>query len=212
MVAALDWIAVFSRENNMDYKVVNHASDLDTMNLSDFDVIVQLNYPPYTWSASGEKAFEKYIDEGQGGWVGLHHATLLGEFDGYKIWDWFSNFMGGIRFENYIAEKATGTVYIEDSEHPIFEGVPPSFDIPDDEWYIFDKNPRPNVHVLATVDEDSYRPNSDIKMGDHPVIWQNNSKKARNVYFLMGHDAKLMNTQAFEIMFANAILWAAGKK
>jgi hypothetical protein len=58
------------------------------------------------------------------------------------------------------------------------------FLIYDDEWYTFDKNPRPNVHVLALVDESSYRPDSDIKMGDHPVIWVNGKMKARKVYFL----------------------------
>ena len=28
-----------------------------------------------------------------------------------------------------------------------------SFVVPDDEWYTYDKSPRPNVHVLANVDE-----------------------------------------------------------
>lgn len=212
VVPALEWIAEFSRAHNMDYLVLNHASAIDSLTLSDFDVIIQLNYPPYHWSKSGEKTFEKYIDEGQGGWVGMHHATLLGEFDGYPMWEWFSDFMGGIRFKDYIAAKATGTVHIEDLSHPIFEGLSSPFDIPDDEWYIFDKNPRPNVRVLANVDEDSYRPESDIKMADHPVIWENPSKKARNVYFLMGHDAKLMETEVFKLMLTNAILWAAGQE
>ena len=212
VVAALDWLKVFATEEHMDYMVLNHASDIDSLTLGDFDVIIQLNYPPYTWTEAGEKAFEKYIDEGQGGWVGLHHATLLGEFDGYPLWNWFSEFMGGIRFKNYIAEQATGTVHVEAPSHPVFEGLPPSFDIPDDEWYIFDKNPRPNVHVLANVDENSYRPDSDIKMGDHPVIWENRSKKARNVYFLIGHDAKLLDSEEFRLMLSNAIRWAAGRK
>lgn len=208
---ALEWLNEFSKEQKMNYLVINHATDIDSMNLSDFDVIIQLNYPPYTWSEAGKQAFQAYIDEGQGGWVGLHHATLLGEFDGYPMWQWFSEFMGGIRFKNYIAEKATATVHIEDLAHPVFKGLPPSFDIPNDEWYIFDKNPRSNVHVLANVDEDTYRPDSNIKMGDHPVIWENKTKKARNVYLLMGHDSTLMENKEFKQLLSNAILWAAGK-
>ena len=39
--------------------------------------------PPYTWPKEAEDAFVKYIEEGRGGWIGFHHATLLGEFDGY---------------------------------------------------------------------------------------------------------------------------------
>jgi type 1 glutamine amidotransferase len=61
------------------------------------------------------------------------------------------------------------------------------------------------------VDESSYRPDSDIKMGDHPVIWTNERKKARNVYFLMGHSPVLFESEEFKTMFANAIMWASGK-
>ena len=106
--------------------------------------------------------------------------------------------MGGIRFENYIAATATGKVNVEDSKHPVMKGVSKSFVLPDDEWYTFDKNPRPNVHVLANVDESSYQPASDIKMGDHPAIWVNEKMKARNVYFLMGHHANLFKSIRFQ--------------
>jgi len=44
----------------------------------------------------------------------LHHATLLGEFDGYPMWTWFSGFMGGIRFKNYIPDFAAARVKVED--------------------------------------------------------------------------------------------------
>jgi type 1 glutamine amidotransferase len=156
-------------------------------------------------------AFVKYIEEGRGGWIGFHHATLLGEFDGYPMWNWFSDFMGGIRFKNYIAATASATVNVEDRNHPVMKGVTSPMIIPDDEWYTFDKNPRPNVHVLASVDESSYKPASDIKMGDHPVIWTNDKMKARNVYFLMGHGPSLLKSVEFKTMFGNAIIWAATK-
>ncbi len=61
--------------------------------------------------------------------------------------------------------------------------VPASFVVPDDEWYTYDKSPRPNVHVLANVDESSYTPASDIKMGDHPVVWVNESKEGTQCLF-----------------------------
>src|SRR3712207_8666296 len=110
-------------------------------------------------SPAAAKDFQRYIDEGQGGYIGLHHATLLGDiFDGYKMWQWFSEFMGGIRFDRYIAPLADGTVCVEDQTHPIMRGVPSVFVIPNDEWYTYDRNPRPNVHVLAHVDEASYKP------------------------------------------------------
>lgn len=211
VVAALDWLDTFSAENNFRYKVINHASDITAQMLAEYEVFIQLNYPPYTWGKEAEDAFIRCIENGTIGWVGFHHASLLGEFDGYPMWNWFSEFLGGIRFKNYIASTAAGTVHVEDAKHPVMKGVPATFVIPDDEWYTFDKNPRPNVHVLANVDESSYQPASDIKMGDHPVIWQNNQVKSRNVYFLMGHHANLLKTPEFKTMFGNAILWTAGK-
>jgi len=75
----------------------------------------------------------------------------------------------------------------------------------------FDKNPRANVKVMAHVDEDSYQPISDIKMGDHPIIWSNPAVKARNVYFLFGHSGSLFASRDFTTMFNNAIIWARNK-
>ena len=186
------------------------ADSLTEKYLSGYQVFLQLNYPPYMWSDSSKSAFIKYMEEGRGGWVGLHHASLLGEFDGYPMWDWYSQFMGGIRWKNYIARRAKGTVHVEDPKHPVMKGLPEKFDIPDDEWYTYDKDPRPNVHVLADVDENSYQPPSDIKMGDHPVIWTNEKIKSRNVYFQMGHHVNIFQSSEFKKMFGNAILWAAG--
>jgi type 1 glutamine amidotransferase len=198
VVAALDWLNTYATEKNFEITVINHAAEINETMLANYKVFIQLNYPPYTWSKEAESAFANYIEEGRGGWVGFHHATLLGEFDGYPMWNWFSDFMGGIRFQNYIAATASGKVNVEDARHPVMKGVSKSFVLPDDEWYTFDKNPRPNVHVLANVDESTYQPASDIKMGDHPVVWVNEKMKARNVYFLMGHHANLFKSDVWE--------------
>jgi type 1 glutamine amidotransferase len=211
VVAALDWLNTFAVEKNFEITVINQAKEINEALLSKYQVIIQLNYAPYAWGDTAMKAFVKYIEEGRGGWVGFHHATLLGEFDGYPMWNWFSDFMGGIRFKNYIAAKASATVNIEDKNNPIMKGVPGSFVIPDDEWYTYNLDPRPNVHVIASVDESSYKPVSDIKMGDHPVIWTNDKVKARNIYFQMGHSPLLMQSAEFKTMVGNAIIWAAGK-
>ncbi|MCX6216309.1 ThuA domain-containing protein [Spirosoma sp.] len=211
VAAALPWLDSFAQKHNLEIKVINHPGEVDNELLSDYSLFIQLNYPPYNWTHKTRTAFEKYIDEGQGSWIGFHHATLLGEFDGFPMWNWFSEFMGGIRFKNYIAKKATATVKTEAATHPVMKDLPNQFVIPDDEWYTFDRNPRVNVSVLAHVDENSYQPTSDIKMGDHPVIWSNEKKKAKNVYFLMGHSAGLLNVEAFTKMVGNAILWGLEK-
>lgn len=206
--AGLKWLAAEGAKGNFSITEINNARNITEAYLSQFSLVIQLDFPPYTWPKEAEDAFVKYIEEGRGGWIGFHHATLLGEFDGYPMWQWFSDFMGGVRFKNYIAPLADGTLIVEDKQHPVMKDVPASFVVPDDEWYTYDKSPRPNVHVLANVDESSYTPASDIKMGDHPVVWVNESKKARNVYFQIGHSSKLYETEGFTTMFRNAINWA----
>jgi len=209
--AALEWLTLERKKLNIGFTEINDTKPINDVYLKQFQLILQLDFPPYSWTKEAESAFKSYTDKGLGGWIGFHHATLLGEFDGYSMWNWFSEFMGGIRFKNYISQLADGTVHIEDHSHQIMKGVSNSFILRGDEWYTFDKSPRTNVHVLANVDESSYQPPTDIKMGDHPVVWINENKKARNVYFLMGHSKRLFESDDFKTMFENAIRWAGTK-
>jgi type 1 glutamine amidotransferase len=209
--AAKVWLAKEAAADGFSIDYIENTDAIDDAFLGKYQLFIQLNYPPYAWKPAAAAAFERYIDEGRGGWIGFHHATLLGEFDGYPMWPWFSKFMGGIRFTKYIPTFVSGRVKVEDQSHPSMKNVGSSFEINDEEWYTWDKSPRPNVHVLASVDESTYTPATEIKMGDHPVIWNNEHVKARNVYIFMGHHAALFENQAFTTIFRNAILWAAQK-
>ena len=206
--AAKLWLGKLAAAENFSVDYIQDTNRIDDRFLSQYQVFIQLNYPPYGWTPRDEAAFVKYIDAG-GGWVGLHHATLLGEFDGFPMWTWFSQFMGGIRFTQYVAKFAAAKVYVEDPQHPAMKGVPDSFVVDDEEWYTYDKSPRPNVHVLARVDESTYTPDTPIKMGDHPVIWTNLQHQGRNIYIFMGHHPELFQNPAFTTIFRNSILWAA---
>ena len=119
--------------------------------------------------------------------------------------------MGNIIYKNYIPGFAKAKVNVEDANHPIMKGVPSSFMVEKEEWYTYNKSPRPNVHVIASVDESTYTPDSNIKMGDHPVIWTNPNFPARNVYIFMGHSPVLFNSDVYKRIFTNAIFWAAGR-
>lgn len=209
--AAKRWLNTLASDSNFTVDYVQNMDSVDEAYLGRYQLFIQLDYPPYAWPEKAKTAFKKYIEEGRGGWIGFHHAALLGEFDGYPIWPWFSKFMGGIRYKNYIETFASGTVHLENARHPIFKNLPPAFQIQTEEWYIFDKSPRPNVNVLANVDEGSYQPASKIKMGDHPVIWTNPKVGARNVYIFMGHSPDLFDNPAYLTLFRNAIFWAAEK-
>lgn len=208
---AKPWLDKVAADSQFVVDYIYNMSTVDSALLARYRLIIQLDYPPYGWPAAAEKAFVQYLEEGRGGWIGFHHAGLLGEFDGYGMWGWFSQFMGGIRFKNYIPDFAAGTVQVEDTLHPVMRGIPRQFTIAREEWYTWDKSPRSSVKVLASVNEASYSPASTTRMGDHPVIWTNPQMKARNVYIFMGHGPDLFENPAYTALFRNAIMWASGR-
>ena len=209
--AAKIWLNKLAADSGFAIDYITDTKTINDSTLALYQLFIQLDYAPYAWTDTAVKAFIKYIEQGKGGWVGFHHASLLGEFDGYQMWPWFYNFMGSIRFKNYIPTFAEANVHVEDKQHPVMKGVPAVFTIKKDEWYTYDTTPRPNVHVIASVDEKSYKPSSTIVMGDHPVIWTNDQVKARNIYIFMGHSPDLFDNAVYTTIFRNAIFWAAGK-
>ncbi|MDJ1472029.1 ThuA domain-containing protein [Xanthocytophaga flava] len=209
--AAKIWLHQLATDSSLTIDYIENPDSITDDFLSRYQLFIQLNFPPYGWSDQAKAAFEKYITTGSGGWVGVHHATLLGDFNGYTMWPWFSQFMGDIRFTGYIADFAAADVKVEETRHPCMKNVPKTFHITKDEWYTYSVSPRKNVRVLASVNENSYNPNSTIKMGDHPVVWTNEHVKARNIYIFMGHDPALFTNQAYTTLLRNAIFWAASK-
>src|SRR6266404_1647961 len=197
VVAALKWLKATAGQDHFAIDVFENPDQFNKAFLGKYQLFIQLNYPPYRWSDEAKAAFQDYLEQGRGGWVGFHHATLLGEFDGYPMWPWFSDFMGGIRFSNYIPTFAAAQVKVEDKEHPCMKNLPLQFNIMKEEWYTYDKSPRNNVHVIASVNESSYVPNSNIKMGDHPVVWSNEHFRARNIYIFMGHGPDLLQNKFY---------------
>ncbi len=210
--AARVYLNKLAAENDFAVDYISGTERINAESLAQYQLFIQLNYPPYRWVPVAKKAFEDYITQGKGGWIGFHHAGLLGDFDGYPMDPWFSKFLGDIRFTHYLPDFAKATVKIEDASHPLAKGLPASFVIDKEEWYTWSRSPRPNVKVLATVDEASYVPQTMIKMGgDHPVVWSNPNFKAPNVYIFMGHHGGLFDSPEFVQLFRNAIFWGAGK-
>ncbi|MET0634390.1 MAG: ThuA domain-containing protein [Chitinophagaceae bacterium] len=207
--AARNWLDQLAEDSNFKIDHLHSTKDINASLLGNYQLFIQLDYPPYGWNADAAAALEDYINKGLGGWIGFHHASLLGEFEGFALWPWFYNFMGSVRFKDYIPTFANAKVVLEQRDHPLFRNLPDSFIIEKEEWYTYDQNPRKNVQVLAHVDEGSYQPDSKVKMGDHPVIWSNPDYPARNVYIFMGHSPALFNDPHYVTLFRNAIFWAA---
>jgi type 1 glutamine amidotransferase len=208
--AAKIWLNKLAADSNFTIDYITDTKPITKSFLKQYQLFIQLDYPPYPWGDEAQKAFKKYIEKGKGGWIGFHHPTLLGVFDGYPMWQWYSNFMGGIMFKNNIHGGTTAILNVEDTGHPIMKGIPKSF-ITRDEWYVYNQSPRPNVHVLASIDESTYVPQKDIKMGDHPVIWTNEHVRAKNIYIAMGHFPELFQDTIYTRLLRNAIFWAEKK-
>lgn len=208
--AAKIWLDQLAADSNFTIDYITDTKSITRDYLKQYQLFIQLNYPPYPWGNEAQEAFEDYIEKGRGGWIGFHHPTLLGVFDGYPMWQWYSDFMGGIQFKDYLPDGTAAKLTVEDKGHPAMKGLPSTF-VTRDEWYLYDKSPRANIHVLASIDESTYDPPKDKKMGDHPVIWTNEHVKARNIYIAMGHFPELFKDEAYTTLVKNAIFWAAKK-
>jgi len=208
MAAAKPFLEKIAAENNFSIDISDDTSKINNENLEKYQVFIQLQQAPFDLSYSQQDAIQKFVEQGKG-WVGIHAAGLPGKsFVGpdKKYWQWYEDFLGGISYSPHPAFQK-GTVIVEDHKHPIMKNLPDRFEVPD-EWYEFDKSPRPNVHVLAVADESSYHQNK--PMGDHPIIWTNEKYK-KMVYIGIGHDASLCSDKNYTILITNAILWAGGK-
>ncbi len=193
-------------DNNFEIVVTRDASLINEENLSQYKVFVQLHLAPFDMTMDQQIALQHFISRGNG-WVGVHAAGLTGtQFKGTSVpyWMWFEHLMGDIIYSPHPA-KQTGTILVEDLNHPVTKDLPASFRFYD-EWYEFNKSPRAGVHVLATADESSYK--QEIPMGDHPMIWIN-EKYERAVYIGIGHDTLACTDPNFTMLMRNAILWAA---
>jgi hypothetical protein len=91
---AKTWLAREATADGFAIDYIENTDPIDDAFLSRYQLFVQLDYPPYAWKPTAVQASQRFIEGGRGGWIGFHHATLLGEFDGYPMWPWFWTFRG----------------------------------------------------------------------------------------------------------------------
>ena len=171
---------------------------------SGFDVTVFLNSTGDVIGEQGESSFEKFMKSGKG-FVGIHAAA-----DCEYEWPFYGKLVGAYFRTHPPAQKAT--VIFEDTSHPAmkpFQGMKSYTTI--DEWYSFKENPRPNVNVLAHLDENTIKNsgNNEWKMGDHPLIWWKEQDGIRSFYSVFGHTPEAFQDEKVIGHITNAINWAA---
>ena len=171
--------------------------------LSKFNVIVFLNPTGDAIDEAGQAAFEKFMNKGKG-FVGIHAAADC-EYD----WDYYDKLLGA-HFKTHPAQQKA-TVVFENLDHPAmspFKGMKSYTTY--DEWYTFKANPRPNVNVLANLDESSIKKfdNDNFRMGDHPIIWWQEKNGVRSFYTGFGHTHEAFQDKLIIEHITNAINWA----
>jgi uncharacterized protein len=205
IAAAGPMLQKMAEEDHFVVDITDDDSVITDSNLARYRVFVQLQEAPFDMKPSEQAALQRFIESGHG-WVGIHAAGLTGHqflLAGMPYWEWFETFLGGVVYSPH-PRYQKGVLIIEDRTHPVTRGLPAKMEI-GDEWYEFDRSPRPRVRVLASADESSYRQNK--PMGDHPMIWVN-EKYHRMVYIAIGHDASLCANPDYVRLVSNAILWA----
>jgi type 1 glutamine amidotransferase len=192
--------------------VTDNAAVFNVEQLRRFKAIVWNNTSGDVLTADQRAAFKAYMEKG-GGFVGIHGA---GGDPKYR-WRWYT--LIGAQFIGHPMgpQLQQATLHIEDATNPATRELGDTW-VRTDEWYSFADDPRgKGMHVLATVDENTYSPvmsllfiHKDLRMGDHPIIWLHCIGTGRAFYSALGHAASTYSEPKHLKLLEGAMAWATG--
>ncbi|WP_079320404.1 ThuA domain-containing protein [Microbispora sp. GKU 823] len=183
---------------DFEVNATEDAGAFTSSNLAQYRAVVFLSTTGDVLDAAQQAAFQSYVDGG-GGYVGVHAAADT-EYD----WPYYGQ-LTGAWFDSHPSIQQAN-VKTEDTAHPATSGLPATW-TRTDEWYNYRTNPRPNVHVLQSLDESSY---SGGTMGDHPITWCHPQASGRAFYTGLGHTAESYTEPNFRSLLLGGIRYAAG--
>jgi hypothetical protein len=145
-------------------------------------------------------ALRDFVTAG-GGFLGVHAATTA-EYD----WPYYGELLGA-RFDGH-PEIQPADVHVHDRDHPATAHLPATWRLTD-EWYNFRAGPAGRgVHVLASVDENSYEGGT---MGaEHPLVWCHEVGAGRVFYTALGHPVSAYADDDFRRHLYGALRWCVG--
>jgi type 1 glutamine amidotransferase len=155
--------------------------------LARFKVIIWNNNTNDVLNQEQQTAFKNYI-EGGGHWLGIHGAGGSRSYE----WQWYP--------EQLLKAQFIGHPMKHLGEHWQRE----------EEWYSFDRSVRniAGVEVLASLDESSYNPGSNLLMdNDHPLIWTYPMGKGIVFYSALGHKGSAYQEPEYKQLLENALQW-----
>lgn len=186
--------------------ITEDASFFTDENLSRYDVVMFVSTTGSVLDQPYQReALMRFIQRG-GGFVGVHAAS-----DAHYEWDWYGDLVGAY-FAGHPPGTQFATTVIENHQHPSTAHFGPTFSV-NDEWYFWNRNPRPNVTVLMSLDRTSHPTLANWgghdPTGDHPITWCQSYQGGRSWYTALGHNDAVWEHPSFQQMLVGAIEWAA---
>lgn len=186
---------------------VNYTEDRDqaAAELAAADVAVISVNRMFFDTPAYRKAVMDFAAAGKG-IVMLHPGTWYG----FQKWPELNARIvgGGARGHDKIAKYSVNALK---PAHPIMRGVPASFEVEDELYYINaepEKIP-PGTAPIEVLAETS--PSVKFK-APHPAVWITQHPTARIVGLTIGHDERVHDLAPFKTLLANAVSWASEKQ
>ncbi len=191
------------------------AEDFTAKNLRRYSAVVFLSTTGDVLNPTQETDFERYIQAG-GGYVGIHAAS-----DTEYGWTWYGG-LAGAYFSSH-PDQQTATLKVEDHAHASTRHLGDTWQRYD-EWYNF-KSLNPNVKVLLSLDESSYKGGTHCGSGTagasaeapkagpcHPASWYHEYDGGRAFYTALGHTKESYAEPEFLKHVLGGIRYAIGKQ
>jgi type 1 glutamine amidotransferase len=167
--------------------------------LAEADVLVFSTNQGSFANVTFRAALDQFAAKGKG--IVLLHAGMWYNF---KDWPEFNKVYagGGSRGHDNLS-KPFGVI-IKQPAHPIMKGVPATFELTDELYYMIPDPAGSPIDVLAEA--------TSVQSGKvFPSVFTVKHDKARIAGIALGHDARAHDLPAFQAILKNAVAWAAGK-
>lgn len=172
----IEAIQKLGTENGFDVDTTTNSAIFNQDSLDKYSAVIFLNTTGDLLDYRQAASFERYIQAG-GGFVGVH-AAADAEYD----WGWYNRLVGGW-FSSHPAIQDAKFI-IRDKSSAATNFFTDTIWNRKDELYNF-KKLNPDVHVLVTIDETSYK--GGTNGNHHPMSWYHDYDGGRAFYTALGH-------------------------
>jgi type 1 glutamine amidotransferase len=213
--AADAMFADLAEQNGWDVYTTDNGAVHNAEDLAKFSLIVWNNVSGDVLTQEQRVALQAYLEQG-GGWLGVHASG--GDFS-YQ-WDWYVQTLIGAQFVGHTMDPQfqDADINAADSGVDLTSHIPAAWNVPQEEWYAFDANPRDKGYeIVLTIDESSYLTEGksffgiDSMEGEHPMAWRHTIGEGRVFYSAIGHQAATYSIPAYREFLSKAMGWAMGE-